>query len=201
MKTKLFFIFLVFLRIGNVSAQSVDSLSTLIEKTKKEIINWDSVPGTDEQKILSIALQIPIKIEDEYKNQWKRDPWLVLYKKTIFTEREIWYSKNEKKFFVVPNQTIVGTYEIGKTAAVFMGLFLCIFCGMIALMQAGVNEKKHIMYQPVLYAIIVILLPILTYLNPLLGGLTLIILVILFRRKIKLLILKRKRKKLAKKTY
>ena len=201
MKTKLFFIFLLLLGVSDLSAQSMDSLSILIEKRKKEIIKWDSVPGTDEQKILSIALQIPIKIEDEHKNQWKRDPWGVLYKKTIFTEREIWYSKNEKKFFVVPNQTIVGTYEVGKTAAVFMGLFLCIFCGMIALMQAGVNEKKHIMYQPVLYAIIVILLPILTYLNPLLGGLTLIILVILFRRKIKLLILKRRRKKLAKKTY
>ncbi|PZM86499.1 MAG: hypothetical protein DLD55_05510 [candidate division SR1 bacterium] len=200
MKTKLFFIFLVLLRIGNVSAQSVDSLSTLIEKTKKETINWDSVPGTDEQKILSIALQIPIKIEDEHKNQWKRDPWGVLYKKTIFTEREIWYSKNEKKFFVVPNQTIVGTYEVGKTAAVFMGLFLCIFCGMIALMQARVNEKKHLLYQPVLYVIIGLLLPTLTYLNPLGGGLTLIILVILFRRKTKLFILKIKRGNLTKKT-
>lgn len=191
MKTKLFFIFLLLLGVSDLSAQSIDSLSILIEKGKKEIINWEATLGSDVEKILAFYSKIPIPIKDENTKSSQRDDLGRLYSKTIITKRELWYFEKDNKFVVLPKETIVSCYEIGKDPLLIFALAIgCLSCGIIILFQKRSNSNKIKKIIPILYTTLLLGTPTLIYINPRLGGVILIILLILLRREIGEFILK-----------
>lgn len=100
MKTKilLFFLLLV-VGAGNGFAENTsrDSLLQEIKNARTFAKNWDTIPGSDNDKLLAILTKGPIQVEDSIRYMKKRS-FGVLLEQKVYYARHIYYDETNKLF-------------------------------------------------------------------------------------------------------
>lgn len=98
MKTKiLFFFLLLVVGVGNGFAENTsrDSLFQEIKNARTSAKNWDTIPGSDNDKLLAILTGKTIQVEDSRIAVCTRRFGLLLFKKVYYT-RHIYYDETNK---------------------------------------------------------------------------------------------------------
>ncbi len=97
MKTKLFFILLLVMGVGNGFAQSVSINSVLqeIKNARTFAKNWDTIPGSDNDKLLAALTKGSIQVEDSIRYVKERLFGVLLEQKVYYT-RHIYYDETNK---------------------------------------------------------------------------------------------------------
>ena len=100
MKTKiLFFFLLLVMGVGNGFAENTSRGSLLQEIKNAQTFakNWDTIPGSDNDKVLAILTGKTIQVEDSIIDVWSRRFGLLLFK-TVYCTRHIYYDETNKLF-------------------------------------------------------------------------------------------------------
>lgn len=100
MKTKiLFFFLLLIVGVGNGFAENTsrDSLFQEIKNARNFAKNWDTIPGSDNDKFLAILTGKTIQVEDSRIAVGTRRFGVLLFQKVYYT-RHIYYDETNKLF-------------------------------------------------------------------------------------------------------
>ena len=100
MKTKiLFFFLLLIVGVGNGFAENTsrDSLFQEIKNARNFAKNWDTIPGSDNDKLLAILTGKKLQIEDSIRDVDTRQFGVLLPQKVYYT-RHIYYDETNKLF-------------------------------------------------------------------------------------------------------
>ena len=129
MKTKiLFFFLLLVVGVGNGLAQSTDSLLQKIQEARSLLANWDTIPGSDNDKHLAIAIRKPIQIKDSIRTV--DDRWFgVLLEQQVYYNRHIYYDETNK-LLKIESKFSQEKYNIGRCIFNLLdqGILLLILC-------------------------------------------------------------------------
>ena len=100
MKTKiLFFFLLLVVGVGNGFAENTsrDSLFQEIKNARNFAKNWDTIPGSDNDKLLAILTGKKLQIEDSIRDVNTRQFGVLLLQEVYYT-RHIYYDETNKLF-------------------------------------------------------------------------------------------------------
>lgn len=100
MRTKIIFFFLLLVvGVAKTFAQSTDSLLQEIKQARSFLENWDTIPGTDNDKLLAFMTGAPVQVTDSIKK--KEERYLgTLIGKIYHYKRSIQYNRSDEVFKV-----------------------------------------------------------------------------------------------------